>query len=353
MRNLATIRKIVDIQPIEGKDRIALATVDGWHVIIQKNDFKVGDLCVYCEIDSVLPEKPEFEFLRKRDFRIRTMKMAGVISQGICFPLSILPPKKVGYFVGDDVTDVIGVTQYVPTMDVEPEPVKKSWLMRFKWYRKIMKHKHPKKASFPRFVKKTDETRIQDMPYILDVPAKWTATEKIDGQSGTFALEKKRTLFGPKYKYYVCSRNLCIPKPDNSSYWKVSEKYDIENVLKKLIGDNDWIAIQGECIGPGIQKNKYKLTEYDMYVFNLITSSENRLTSIRATKIIEDAGLKFVPILGTNINLNGKTVDEVVESADGDSLIGDTLREGFVFRSEDGRQSFKAVSNKFLLHYYE
>ncbi len=178
-------------------------------------------------------------------------------------------------------------------------------------------------------------------------------TEKVDGQSGTFALEKKWSLFGPKYKYYVCSRNLCIPKPDNSSYWKVSEKYDIENVLKKLIGNNDWIAIQGECVGPAIQKNKYNLTEYDMYVFNLVTANENRLVSTRAKKIIEDAGLKFVPILGTKVDLNGKTVDQVVESADGYSVIGDTLREGFVFRSEDGSQSFKAVSNKFLLHYYE
>lgn len=86
MRQLASIKVISDITPIEGKDRIVLATVDGWRVIVKKDEFRIGDKCVYIEIDSVLPEKPEFEFLRKNNFRIKTMKMAGCISSGICFP---------------------------------------------------------------------------------------------------------------------------------------------------------------------------------------------------------------------------------------------------------------------------
>ena len=93
MRTLASIKTISDILPIDGKDRIVLAMVDGWSVIVKKDEFQIGDNCVYIEIDSVLPEKPEFEFLRSKNFRIKTMKMAGVISQGICFPMSILPPK--------------------------------------------------------------------------------------------------------------------------------------------------------------------------------------------------------------------------------------------------------------------
>lgn len=114
MRHLASVQVIEDITPIEGKDRIVLAKVLGWRVIVQKADFNVGDKCVYCEVDSVLPEKPEFEFLRSKNFRIKTMKMAGVISQGICFPMSILP---YDCSIGDDVTNVIGVKQYEPDMD--------------------------------------------------------------------------------------------------------------------------------------------------------------------------------------------------------------------------------------------
>ena len=119
MRKLATIRTISNIDPIEGRDQIGLATIDGWKVIVRFEDFNVGDKCVYCEIDSVLPDKPEFEHLRSKNFRIKTMKMAGVLSQGIAFSLRILPEG--AYNVGDDVTDIIGVQQYVADMDSFPE----------------------------------------------------------------------------------------------------------------------------------------------------------------------------------------------------------------------------------------
>ena len=356
MRKLASIRRISEIKDIPGKDRIGLATVDGWHVIVQKKAFEVNGLCVYCEIDSVLPEKPEFEFLRSKNFRIRTMKMAGCISQGICFPLSVLPEGN--YNEGDDVTEIIGVTQYEATRDVEREPVKKTkypkWLMRYAWFRSLVLRK-PKKRGFPSFISKTDETRIQNAPFFLEFKEPWVATEKIDGQSGTFALLRHRHFwpFKDSFEYIVCSRNLRIPTPDTSSYWSVSKIYNIEFVLKTLIGSNEWVAIQGECVGPGIQGNKYKKEDYDLYVFNVINSSEGRLPSPEAKEIMLDRGLKFVPILDTNCNLFGLSVDEVVEKSDGKSVVGDTLREGIVYRSKDGKNSFKAVSNKFLIHYNE
>lgn len=355
MRKLATIREISDIQPIEGRDRIVLATVDGWHVIVTK-DFNVGDKVIYLEIDSVLPEKPEFEFLRPKKFRIRTMKMAGVISQGICFPLSILPERNKPYEIGEDVTDIIGVKQYEGTMDTGDRelPQKKNrypaFLMRFKWFRNLVLPKKTK-GSFPSFIHKTDEERIQNMPWILKDKQEWIATEKVDGQSGTFALVKHKGLFRTKYEYIVCSRNLRLPNRDNSSYWKVSDKYQIENALKNLIGDREWIAIQGECVGPKIQKNKYGLTDYDLYVFNLL-SPTGRVDSIRAKSICENKGLNFVPIIDEHVVLPD-TVDDVLAYADGNSQLADTLREGIVFRTRDGKQSFKAVSNKFLLKWSE
>lgn len=358
MRQLASIKRITDIQPIEGKDRIVLAMVDGWSVIVQKSEFQVGDLCVYVEIDSVLPEKPEFEFLRSKNFRIKTMKMAGVISQGICFPLSILPAGR-SYQEGEDVTELIGVTQYEPTMDKERDddntPKKKypRWVMRNKLLRRLIlgKKKGGSKA-FPSFVHKTDETRIQNMPFILKDKQPYVATEKIDGQSGTFALVRhKHFLRRDTFEYIVCSRNYRLPKPDNSSYWSVSNYYNIEDILKDWIGKDDWIAIQGECVGPGIQKNKYHLDRYDLYVFNVITPN-GRLGSVQAKKLCGMDGLNFVPILQTDYVLPD-TVNEVLEYAHGKSALYDTLREGIVFRSQDGKHSFKAVDPLFLLKYDE
>lgn len=358
MRKLASIKRISDIQPIEGKDRIVLATVDGWHVIVRKGEFQVGNQCVYVEIDSVMPEKPEFEFLRSKKFRIKTMKLGNVVSQGICFPMNILPPGD--YRADQDVTDVLGVKQYEATMDADPvtvdakpSPKYPKCLMRLEWFRNLVL---PKKTvyEFPSFLSKTDETRIQNIPFILESDEEWVATEKVDGQSGTFALVREKAkfpFFKDKFRFIVCSRNRQLPVKDNSPYWQVANKYRIEDVLKSMIGEWDWIAIQGECIGPKIQGNKYKVSEEDLYVFNLIVPS-GRVNSLMAKSWIEAVGLQFVPIISEAVRLP-KTVDEVLAYAHGTSVLYNTLREGIVFRSQDGQKSFKAVDPLFLIQHDE
>lgn len=360
-RKLAHIEKIEWITPIEGKDRIVLAGVLGWTVIVQKADYAVGDKVVFCEIDSVFPERPEFEFLRSKHFRIKTMKMAGVLSQGICFPLSILPEGN--YEIGDDVTDLMEITQYEATMDKESNDIsensvkRRKWpkfLMRMAWFRNLVLPKKETKG-FPSFINKTDETRIQNVPFYLNMDQEWIATEKVDGQSGTFTLERiksKRPWGTDKFDFAVCSRNLRLWNEDDSTYWTVAKKYDIEKVLRELIGDRDWVAIQGECVGPKVQGNKYHVTEPDLYVFNLVYP-EGRVDTLNAEFTISTLfGLNFVPVLDT-VNLKGMSVKEVLDYATGESKLYNTLREGIVFRSMDGKQSFKAVSPDFLIKHNE
>ena len=147
MRNLASIQRILNVRSIPNSDNLELAQVLGWHVVVQKGEFNVGDFCVYCEIDSLLPERPEFEFLRKVNFRIRTIRLRGAISQGICFPLSIVP---MGIDVGGgtDVTEVLGITKYEP-----PIPACLGG---------------DTKGPFPPFMVKSDETRVQVLQSLLD-----------------------------------------------------------------------------------------------------------------------------------------------------------------------------------------
>lgn len=356
MRKLASIQQITNLQPIEGKDRIELAIVKGWQVIVQKSQFKPGDLCVYVEIDSVMPERPEFEFLRTKSFRIKTMKMAGVISQGICFPISIQPPRKAGYKEDDDVTQIMGVTQYMPAMDTENNTISQSkkkhcFLMRYGWFRKLFGKKKAK-SSFPDFISKTDETRIQNVPHMLEDKEPYIVTEKIDGCSGTFALVRhKRFLLKDKLEYIVCSRNMRLKARDNSIYWQISDAYKIENALKNSIGNRPWIAIQGECIGPKIQGNKYRVDKPEFYVFNVITP-DGRMNSVNARNFIGTRGQNFVPILDSNFILPD-TVGEMIAYSHGQSTLYDTLREGVVVRSKDGKKSFKAVDPEFLLKHGE
>ena len=357
-RSLAHVEKISAIEPIPNKDRIVLATVLGWKVIVQKDEFVVGDKCVYIEIDSVVPKDREiFAFLEKRDYRIKTLKMAGVISQGICFPMSILDKD---YPVGADVTEQLGIKQYEPTQDNDREVnQEKPWLeklplMRYKWYRKLVCKTKRGVNGFPSFIQKTDETRIQNAPFYLNSTDRWVVTEKLDGQSGTYVLCRHRSkipFMKDKFEYIVCSRSIRLGAPDSSSYWKVSEKYQIEECLKKLIGKEDWVCVQGECLGPGIQKNKYQLKDYDFYAFNLVYPN-GRVGSVYAKEVCEKVGLKWVPIITDGYRLPG-TVDEILQYAHGPSALGNTMREGIICRTRDGKRSFKAVDPQFLLKYNE
>ena len=362
-RKLASVQRIVNIEPIPDADAIEKATVLGWEVVIAKKDnLHIGDLVVYFEVDSLLPDKPEFEFMRDRKFRVKTIRLRKQISQGLVFSLSILPNKK--WNEGDDVTEIIGVKKYDPEGDLERRLFEekqqreknklKKFLMKYTWYRTLFNFFNPKKdKGWPKFIKKTDEDRIQLFPHICEneKDTTFTVTEKIDGQSGTYFLVKKKNLFGKKYIFGVCSRNVYLKTPDNSSYWTIARKYNIENVLKNLVGNNDYIVLQGEIVGTNIQGNKYGVKEHDFYAFNLI-ASEVKVGTTAKRYLLDQHGIKCVPLLDTNFRLK-PTIAEMVDFSNGKSVLADTLREGIVVRNYEKNISFKVVSPEFLLKHGE
>lgn len=364
-RKLASIQVVTSTEPIPERDRIELAHVLGWQVIVKKDEFKSGDLCIFVEPDALMPERPEFEFLRPKKFRIKTMKMAGVLSQGICFPVSIMPCDGKTYSIGDDVTDVLGIVKYdeygeKEEQEKEDKRVTKkypSWLMRWAWFRKLVLPSKRKQRGFPSFISKTDEVRIQNIPQVLEDKRRYCVTEKVDGCSLTAVLTKTRTWYGKRtYEFILCSRTLRLWHDDNNHYWKASKRYDLPEKLKTLLEfyesvENtkiDWIAIQGECIGPKIQGNVYKLNEVDLMVFNVITPN-GRLHPIDTQSICVIHGLKPVPLLADNFTLPD-TVNEMLDMATGESVVTKgVMREGLVLRSYDGEISFKAVSPDYLI----
>ena len=171
-RKLAHIEIIEELREIPGADKIEVAKVLGWECVVKKGEFKKGDIIVYVEVDSVMPEKPEYEFLRDRKFRVRTIKLKGQVSQGL-----VLPWKSGWGFIGDDVTKVLGITKYLTPSEREEitqqerklanEKNKlKKFMMRYSWFRKLLLSKK-QKSGFPYWVSKTDEERIQNIPYVL------------------------------------------------------------------------------------------------------------------------------------------------------------------------------------------
>lgn len=355
-RQLASIRRISDIRPIPGADRIVVAQVDGWECVVQKDEFQVGDPVIYVEVDSIVPERPEFEFLRDRKFRVRTIKLRGQVSQGLVLPLSILPEGI--YTDGLDVTEALGIKKYDPQAQQEALLMQKQpkapqnrfikFMMRFKWYRKFFA-KPTRKGGFPDWIVKTDETRIQNMPALFDTESKkgteFSVTEKVDGQSATYYLHR---LSKRRFEFGVCSRNIHLGEPDNSSYWTVAKQYDIENVLKQLVGDYDTIVMQGEICGNGIQGNKYHISGYDLFVFNLIYP-DRKCTTAEIVELIKPFGLKTVPIVEEGKKLPG-TIAELVEYSKGNSVVRkQQKREGIVMRNTQSNISFKVINPDFLL----
>jgi hypothetical protein len=374
MRKLAHIETITWKKPIEGADRIELVGVLGWQCIAKLNEFQVGDKCVYIEIDSIVDkDNPDFAFLEVRHYKIKTQKMRGVLSQGIVFPMSILKKSENLYNISDDVTAELKITEVedeVPkeTPDKAMQRFKQThkrlcrnklfrWLMRFSWFRKIafatfIRQKKPKK--FPDWITKTDEIRIQNMPWVLDdyrnIPM--VVTEKLDGTSTSFGLRKEKKR---KYDFAVCSRQVRQADAkqksyyDTNVYWEMASKYDIKDVLIKIAEryNATIVVLQGETIGDGIQSNKYKLKGHDFYGFNL-TIDGNKVDSVLAADLLNTYGVKWVPIIDDGFILKD-TVDEMLNYADANSVLLPTLREGVVIRDHNNTTSFKCISNKFLL----
>lgn len=327
MRQLVSIQKIKALEPIEGADAIERATVLGWQLVVKKGEFEVGQLCLYCEIDSLMPDRPEFEFLKPRGMRIRTVRLRGQISQGICFPLSFLP-EGTEIEEGADVTDILGITKYEP-----PIPANLAGLM---------------KGNFPSFIPKTDETRVQVLQGSLDRYQGMDCyiTEKLDGTSVTYYIKDGE--FG------VCSRNLDLLETEDNSIWRVARLLDVENKLRDMNGN---FALQGELIGEGVQGNKYKLKGQHVFFFNVFDIDQYRfLNFAEFEKTIEDLGLKAVPVLDRSFELTSD-INELVNMSVGRSVLYDVHREGIVIRPitemQDrlGRVSFKAINPEFLLKY--
>lgn len=339
MRKLASIRKIIDIQPIPNADAIEVVTVDGWDCVSKKGEFKVGDLCVYFEVDSFLPVRSEFEFLRKGcfrsttylgdGFRLKTIRLRGQLSQGLVLPVSTFPfPKEPE--IDDDVTGLLGVQKWEVPISAQLAGICKN--------------------TFPSWIRKTDQERVQNLYnkyYEQYKDTVFTATMKLDGSS--------MTVYYKDGEVGVCSRNMDLIEDDNNTFWKTAKKYNLPEVLKAY-GKHELaknIAIQGELMGPGVQGNRENLPDHQFFVFNIWDIDEQRyLTWEEETFIcytLYDLGADYniVPYLKQCIPFQ-LTLPELLKASEIESINHD-IAEGIVYQTLDRTFSFKVINNQFLL----
>lgn len=335
-RKLVTIRVIQAIHPIPDADNIEIAVVDGWEVIVKKGIFKVGDWGLYFEIDSFLPIEERYEFLRKSSyrklvdgsegFRIKTIKLRGQISQGLLLPLSDFPYLE--YNLESDYTQALHVSKWEPTLPVHLAGAAK--------------------GMFPSFIEKTDENRIQNLTqyFKLYPHIKFEVSEKVDGSS--------LTCYYNNGDIGVCSRNIDLKEDDNNSFWNTAHRLNLRDILLDLKKN---IAIQGELVGPGIQKNTLKLKKLDLLVFNIWDIDNQRyLLPSERKKLISQIGLNNVPIIEDSFDIFTQctNVKDILTYAEQKSIINpDMISEGIVCKSceyiNERMLSFKVLNNTYLL----
>lgn len=335
MRKMASIRRIDDIVPIEGADAIECAVLGGWKVVVKKGEFTVGDLAVYCEIDSWIPtelapflskgkEPREYEGIKGE--RLRTVKLRGQLSQGLLLPLEPTCANiESELFEGLDVSVPLNIVKWEAPVNAQLAG--------------------QVKGNFPSSIPKTDQERVQNLTKEIkaafDNNLLFELTEKLEGSSMTCYLIEQE--FG------VCSRNLDLKRNDDNTLWKVAIEDKIE--LKMRVSGLDNHAIQGELVGPGIQGNIYKLSKPMFFVFDIYDIKKGAyMNPVERQAMIKVLQLNHVPVLTNDKDLGIGTVDELLVWAEGKSFLNEKQeREGIVFKQIDGGMTFKAISNKYLL----
>lgn len=355
-RKLTRITKIDKIVPHKNADRLEVAIIGGWPAVVRKGEFFEGDTVLFCEVDSLLPVAPAFDFLPDGTkhtepdgveyYRLRTVRLRGQLSQGLVVPVKVL-------------LDFYPDTQPVPGQDIaEPDWARldadftrgdlSDWIGvcmdDFIGARKYEKPLSPNLQGtaighFPVFIPKTDEERIQNLSTDEVAGLPFFRTEKLDGSSCT--VYRHGSHFG------VCSRNLELAKNGDNSFWKAALE---GNILRALVRHSQDYAIQGELCGPGIQGNRYELKTHEFFAFNVFNIMAGEyLPKLDFYQFCEDHGIRTVPFLSWK-NCP-ESIDEILADAEGRSQLNSNVeREGVVWVNDDsGRISFKAISNKFLL----
>lgn len=366
MRKLASLVTIEKIEPIENADRLAVATIKGktWKVVVGKTDFSPGDSAVYFEIDSYLPADDErYNFLKERclkkfvsksgqvlaeGIRIKTIKLRGVISQGLLMPASQFPEldEQVEYpSEGTDLTELLKVKHYDEIAEAL-RPVTGASIAGDAY------------GSFPTaYFPKTDEERIQNLGEYFEKMkgVEFQVTEKFDGMSVTMFFSPT---VDPENPFGVCSRNLRLKGETANGViplaWQIANAYSVEPALRRLYDEGGYeYAVQGELVGPGINGNRDLYTEHEWYIFRIYDIKAGRfLDPADAEKIARcSLGCPHVKIISPNLKVFDEypTFDKLMEFAQGKTDRGNE-REGIVCKTtKPPYVSFKVVSNKYLL----
>lgn len=324
MRKMVSVQRVLEKKSIVGADLIEAYRVNGWWVVDKKGAHEVGDLVVYCEVDSWIPHtlapfltKPGHyprEYLGVEGERLRTVKLKGQLSQGLLLPLVEDTSEE-----GQDFSEILGITKwedtrYMANMDA--------------------------RGNFPDFIPKTDQERVQNLDRTL---------EKYFGQS--FEVTVKRdgsslTAFVNGEESGVCSRNVNLKETEDSAFWAAANSLSL---IPKILSTGRNLALQGELMSQKIQGNYEKVQGIEWNCFDIydIDTQEYLLPKERR-ELCKQLRIPHIKVVEEDFVLC-HNVDQLLEMAEGPGVNAGVKREGLVFKQNNGQFSFKAISNSYLL----
>lgn len=336
-RKLASIQTVLALEPIPNANAIEVAHIQGWQCVVKKGEFRSGDTGVFFEIDAVPPDDPRYAFLwrpknatadaaQPASFRLRTIRLRGVLSQGLLLRRGLFPELPPELPSGADVTDALKISKWEPLLPLNDEV----------------------DGPFLPGVPKTDEIRVQSMPEVLDEMRgrPYVITVKCDGTSATYGIHRHSGLFT------VCGRNWSIKRGQNA-YWHAAAVYHLEELLEK----HPETVIQAELVGPGIQKNRLGLKGIQLAAFNVFDRRTNRfLDHDEAAAFLAASQVPMVEVLERGESFAHDQAS-LLALAEGFYPGTHNEREGIVVRPLtearskvlSARLSFKVISNRFLL----
>ena len=338
-RKLATIKKIEGIEEIPASDFLCSYVIGGWRVVDKIGKYVIGELVIMVEIDSWVPHalapflteegKEPKVYNNVPGQRLRTKKLRGVISQGLILDTSVLDHVESELMEGLDVSAPLGVQKWEPPAEFLAANAK---------------------GNFPAFIPKTDQERIQNIKRSFEDYQRngnsFEVTEKLHGSSMTVYINEGQI--------GVCSRNLDLKEDEGNTFWGTAKSSGAIEALEKLSHLN--LALQGELCGPGINGNQYALSDFQFFIFDIFVISEQRymlpqerIQTIRKINELYGLDLKHVPVLGYFQIDPTISMQDFLKQAEGKSAINGSNREGLVFKAETSDDSFKVISNSWLL----
>lgn len=349
--------RVGEILPHPNADKLSLTMVNGYQMVIGKDSFKQGDLAVFIQPDSVVPQTEPFKFIwqdhvgidgkvPERRRRIQPKRLRKEWSEGLLMPVHELKEElqHVDWNEGVDVAEIIGVTHYVPEFDKESTTIETAAAPRRRypkslrgWFFFILRKLGLRNAGGKSYAQEVsfnlpiyDVNALKQSRVRFDEGEFVMVTEKIHGSNARYTVQDDVFYVGSHEQWKMRGPNV---------WWNVTKQHP---EIEEWCFQHPGLVLYGE-VGPTQKSFRYgcENDETFFYAFGVYDPETQSYTWPG-----NEGFALNVPVLFSGLF----NASEVVKLVDGPSVVPGAghIREGVVVHSRDRQLKLKIVSNDYL-----